>query len=119
MNIEEELIIKEKELLLPETRHSIKKLKELISKEFIEIGSSGRKFGFNEVLEELPNEQNFRVEISDIEFRMIDDDVAQIFYIAKIVCGTENTGNYSRRNSIWRNNSGEWKMVFHQGTRMQ
>jgi len=119
MKIKEELIAKEKELLLPKTRHSPIKLKELISKDFIEIGSSGRKFGRKEVLKELPREQNFRAEISDIEFRMINAGVAQLIYTAKIYHENNEQFSYSRRNSIWKIESDTWKMVFHQGTKME
>lgn len=112
------LIAKENELLLPETRKSTTKLKELLSENFIEIGSSGKIFALKEVLENLPKEKDWRAKISDISFRMISEDVAQLFYDCVIYHHSDEKGSYSRRSSIWKNESDTWKIIFHQGTRI-
>ena len=79
MKLRDILINKENQLLLPQTRQSQIKLKELLSESFIEIGSSGKKFGLKEVLENLPKEKDWSAKISNIEFRMITEEVAQLF----------------------------------------
>lgn len=109
---------KENELLLPQTRCSTVKLKELISENFIEIGSSGKKFGFQEILKKLPQERNWSAEISDIEFRIVAEDVAQLIYNCVIYSSANDKGRYSRRSSIWKKESNTWKMIFHQGTKV-
>jgi hypothetical protein len=118
MELQETLVAKEKELLLPETRHSTARLKELLSEDFVEIGQNGNKFGLNEVLEKLPREAGWSARISDIEFRMINEYVAQVFYIAIIYGDKDSKGTYSKRSSIWKNESGVWRMIFHQGTKI-
>ena len=116
MKLRDILINKENQLLLPQTRQSQIKLKELLSESFIEIGSSGKKFGLKEVLENLPKEKDWSAKISNIEFRMINEDVAQLFYNCVIYHNLDDKGSYSIRNSIWTNESDTWKMIFHQGT---
>ncbi|MEM6402804.1 MAG: DUF4440 domain-containing protein [Cyanobacteria bacterium P01_D01_bin.116] len=112
------LIKKENQLLLPEIRHSTTKLKELLSENFIEIGSSGKKFRLKEVLENLSKEKDWSAKISNIEFRMINEDVAQLFYNCVIYHNLDDKGSYSIRNLIWTNESDTWKMIFHQGTKI-
>ena len=112
------LIKKENQLLLPEIRHSTTKLKELLSENFIEIGSSGKKFRLKEVLENLSKEKDWSAKISNIEFRMINEDVAQLFYNCVIYHNLDDKGSYSIRNLNWTNESDTWKMIFHQGTKI-
>lgn len=118
MDLRKLLVTKEHELILPETRHSPTRLKELLSDDFVEIGQNGNQFGLNEVLESLPKEQGWSAKISDIEFRMLNEDIAQILYTAIIYGNEVNLGTFSKRSTIWKNESGVWRMVFHQGTKI-
>ena len=118
MKLRDILITKENQLLLPQTRHSTTKLKESLSEDFIEIGASGKKFGLKEVLENLPQEEDWSAKISDIEFRRISETVAQLFYNCVIYHDTSDKGSYSIRSSIWKHESDTWKMIFHQGTKI-
>ncbi len=118
MKLQETLVEKEKELLLSETRYSATRLRELLSENFIEIGQSGNVFGLNEVLDSLPKENGWSAKIYDIEFRVITEDITQIFYTAIIYDSEDNNSTYSKRSSIWKNESGVWKMIFHQGSKI-
>ena len=118
MDLQDILVAKEKKLLLPETRHSTTKLTELLSEKFVEIGQSGNKFGLDEILRDLPKEQGWSAEISGIEFRMLSDDIAQLLYTAVIRNNRDSDESRSKRSSIWGNESGVWRMLFHQGTRL-
>lgn len=103
---------------MPETRHSTARLIELLSERFVEIGQSGNKFGLDEVIRDLPKEQGWSAEISDIEFRMLSDDIAQLLYTAVIRGNGDRPASHSKRSSIWGNESGVWRMLFHQGTKL-
>ncbi|MEO0687131.1 MAG: hypothetical protein AAFY76_19300, partial [Cyanobacteria bacterium J06649_11] len=63
-------------------------------------------------------EKDWNAKISDIEFRMISEDVAQLFYNCLIYHNSDDKGSYSRRTSIWKHESDNWKIVFHQGTKI-
>ena len=119
MSLAETIIDKEKALLTWEVRSSADKLKSLLSVEFREMGASGVYFGLSEVLESLPSEENWSCKTKDWEFRMLSDNVVQTIHRAFVVHFEGDEGVYSRRTSIWRNESGEWKMIYHQGTKIE
>ncbi len=54
----------------------------------------------------------------DWECRQLADDIVQTVYRAFIVNDGDGSGTFSRRSSLWRLENGCWKMVFHQGTRV-
>jgi len=111
-----QLIKLEQALLQPQVRGSAAQLTELIAKDFIEVGASGARFGFSDVLTRLPQESPPQFSNSNFELRMLSDSIAQLCYQATI---TDVSGEvkHSRRTSIWRNESANtWKMIYHQGT---
>lgn len=116
MELREQIIEKEKELLSSEVRHSEEKLASLLSKDFKEIGASGSCCGLKEVLELCPKEENWSAQVGDFEFRMLSLDIVQLTFRTFVKRDEKDMGIYSLRSSIWRNESGTWKMVFHQGT---
>jgi len=113
------IIEKEKALLTLGVRSSVEKLKSLLSNEFKEVGASGAYFGLREVLECLPGDGNWSCKTQDWEFRMLNSEIAQTIHKAFIVHSDKDEGTYSRRTSIWKNESGEWKMIYHQGTKVE
>lgn len=110
------LIDQEQMLVSPKTRHTVEVIKRLVDKEFIEVGASGRRFGFDEVIERLPQEAPMRCKQFDFECRMMAQDIAQLCYQAIIY--NEEGELHSRRTSIWRldKENQQWKMLYHQGT---
>ena len=119
MSLAETIIEKENALLTWEVRSSADKLRSLLSVEFREVGASGAYFGLSEVLESLLSEENWSCKTKDWEFRALSDDVVQTIHRAFVVHFEGDKGVYSRRTSIWRNESGEWKMIYHQGTKIE
>lgn len=113
-------LILEKEIALTtfEVRNSADQLCELLSLEFKEIGSSGDYFGLSELLEDLPDEQDWHCHIQEVEFNQITPDVVHLVYLALIKQHESDSGTYSRRSSIWRKEGSNWKMWFHQGTKL-
>ena len=118
MKLEQKILGMEKSLLTFEVRHSREKLMHLISSDFREIGASGRRFGIEEILIRLPKEEFWSCQAQDWEFRMISRDVAQVIFRAFIKHLNTDEGTYSSRSSIWVQEENCWKMIFHQGTKI-
>lgn len=116
MDIEADLIEKEKALLTPKVRSSEARLRALLSPDFLEIGASGDLFGMDSVLDRLPQEAAWSAVAQDFEHRRLSSESVQLFY--RVAISRENSSGtaYSRRTSIWRKDGGDWKMVYHQGT---
>ncbi len=115
MEIKDLIIKQEKDLLTYEVRHSVEKIKSLLSDDFKEFGSSGLYYTLNDILTNLPKEKDLSASIDNIEFKMLSDEVALMTYNAIVVEGKSGETK-SLRSSIWRNEHGNWKMIFHQGT---
>ncbi len=118
MKLEKLIIEKELSLLTFEVRHSESALKSLLSSEFLEVGASGDYFGLSEVLSELPTQDNWKCHAQDFEFRKLDEFIAQLNFRTHITTQDNLVGTYSRRTSIWRLELNGWKMVYHQGTKV-
>ena len=99
-------------------RRSKEKLNELLHDNFEEIGSSGKIYNKDQIIEELFNETPFTINASDFELRMFSEDIAQLKYKIKNTASNTLTRT-SLRSSIWKNEGSKWKMVFHQGTVVQ
>jgi hypothetical protein len=101
----------EEELLLPEVRKSATRVAALLDEEFLEIGSSGRIYDKQQIVDRLQQEQwtGPLSTVSDFSARQLAPDL--ILAIYRIV--ESNT----IRSSIWKATSIGWQMVFHHGTR--
>ncbi|MEJ2795230.1 DUF4440 domain-containing protein [Iodobacter sp. LRB] len=104
-------------LLKESTRLDAQLLNKLIDDDFQEFGASGCAFGKSDVVERLPSgpaptfyPQNFAV----VE---LAPSVVQVTF--RLITYRPDTpdASYSLRSSLWRLSGGEWKMIFHQGTR--
>ncbi len=111
------LIGLEELLFQPDVRSSSSELAQLISDDFIEIGASGLRFGKANVLERLPTEIAPEITATNYELRMFSLDSAQLLYKAEMSKIDHPAPIYSHRCSIWhRGSSGQWQMIYHQGT---
>ncbi|MFD2178441.1 DUF4440 domain-containing protein [Veronia pacifica] len=117
-NVKKQILDKELALHTFKVRSDRKALKNLLTDDFREIGASGAYFGMSEVLERLPTEQNFECHTQDLSFRPITLDVIQVVYRAFIKSNTSEEEAYSYRTSIWRKEGDNWRMCFHQGTKV-
>jgi hypothetical protein len=106
----------ELELLLPETRRSADRLNELIADDFVEFGSSGRRYTKQDVLRELPAANTVSYALSDFEAYTLTADTIHATY--RIARNDLTTGLTSRslRSSLWQYRDKRWQIVFHQGT---
>jgi hypothetical protein len=101
----------EERLLDPAVRASSSEAGKLLPDNFREFGSSGKVFDKAKILEELAASPGFygKYTVTDFSATQLAPDVFLVTY--RIV------ENQTLRSSIWRKFSGDWKMVFHQGTR--
>lgn len=107
------LLEKEGALLDPEIRHSSGALQQLLHPEFIEFGSSGRVYNRQMMIEMMTQEVPAQVVIRDFVVSALSDDTALITYRS-----IGQSGQEARRSSIWVNVDGQWRIRFHQGTRI-
>jgi hypothetical protein len=101
----------EEEPLLPEVLKSAARVAALLAEEFVEIGSSGRIYDKQRIIDRLQQEQwtGPPQTISDFSTRQLAPDLILAIY------GIVESNTI--RSSIWKTTSIGWRMVFHQGTR--
>ncbi|MDE1992838.1 MAG: DUF4440 domain-containing protein [Rhizobiaceae bacterium] len=107
----------EQRLFDPAIRSSREELTKLLSVDFREIGSSGRIFGFEEIVAALAEPETEAVRsLEDFTLQGLADNLALATYRATRV-QPGNTTVRTFRSSLWRrDDDGLWRMVFHQGT---
>ena len=118
MSLKAEIIRLEELLFQKHVRSSPDRLRELLSDDFREIGASGNCFGLDEVLADLPTGEGWSIVTRDHEFQTVTDDVVRLTYRALIRHSINDAGVHSIRSSIWKNCAGQWKMAFHQATKL-
>ncbi len=118
MNITELIKALELELLQPEVRKSKKRLNELIVDNFLEIGSSGRNYNKEDILNELPSQSEIKFSMKDFNAIEISVDTILATYQVEKIILESNEKTKSARSSIWQNKNGNWQMIFHQGTNL-
>jgi hypothetical protein len=100
-------------LLLPEVRRSADQVECLLHPDFVEFGSSGRRWERQEMIEALGAElaKDEAPAASEVAGVRLDDTVVLVTYV------TERHGRRARRSSLWRRgDDGAWRVYFHQGT---
>jgi hypothetical protein len=116
-NIENHIKELEERLLHTDVRENSIIVTELLSDDFEEVGSDGKISSREEVIEWLVNkEENVRWSLNDFRIKELSPDLIVATYIAV----KDNQPNSSRsiRSSIWKKYSDNWKMIFHQGTKI-
>jgi len=106
----------EDKLLQPSVRKSTEQLGVLISDDFIEFGSSGKTYVKKDVLVNLPSSPEIKFNMIDFKTRLLADGLVQSFFKTEKTNAETGAVTISQRSSIWRNEEGEWRMIFHQGT---
>lgn len=115
-NVEKIIFDLETKLQKSAVRKSIEKLDEIISDDLREITSSGTVATKEDCLINLPAAPEIKFVMTDFSIRQLAPDLIQSFFkTEKTVAGTDKV-SYSMRSSIWKNENGKWKMLFHQGT---
>jgi hypothetical protein len=101
----------EEQLLRPEVRTSAERLAALLADDFTEIGSSGRVYDKQQIIDQLQYEERQEPQptLRDFFARWLAADLVLVTY--SIV------ESQTIRSSIWKLIDGRWQIVFHQGTR--
>ncbi len=103
-------------LLKPEVRSSREALDNLLTDDFIEFGSSGKKYTKADILERLPKTIE-KVEYNVTDFNVINpsDDIAIATYKTEKIIDCKDKV-VSKRCSHWRKTDNGWQMFFHEAT---
>jgi hypothetical protein len=109
MSTESEIFELENQLLDSGKRHSEDFLKEILSEEFVEIGSSGKTYDREDTIKELLKSKDFEYEISDFKTIELGKDIILASYKIKL------NGKLSSRNSLWKKFNDKWRIVYHRG----
>lgn len=108
-----QVIDDELRLLTPEVRNSAAEVERLLHPDFVEFGSSGRRWSRHDMLEAIGAmfTEEDRPTASDVEAVRLAEWVIHVTYT------TEAPGRAARRSSLWRKTAdGTWRLYFHQGT---
>ena len=108
----------EEALLDPVVRSDRTRVWELLADEFVEFGSSGRRWTRDEILDLLAGETSAPIQMADFACARLAEDVALVTYRAWCTDARTGTQFSSLRSSIWTKKAGEWRLRFHQPTRM-
>ncbi|WP_326792177.1 nuclear transport factor 2 family protein [Streptomyces sp. NBC_00841] len=104
-------------LMDPDVRTSRSRARQLLDPDFVEVGASGRRWTYEDMLAALPEmdgaeEDGPRFEPSDMTGVLLASGLVHLTY--ETVIG----GNRARRSSLWRrwSASATWQMYYHQAT---
>jgi len=108
----------EESLLDPRVRRSREALGDLLAEEFLEFGSSGRRFTRAQIVEALvaEAEDEPRFSLADFSVLVLAPNVALATYRAEARGAHRSGPRDSLRSSVWILRSGRWQLLFHQGT---
>lgn len=103
-------------LLKPEVRSSKAALGRLLTDDFVEFGTSGKKYTKADILERLPNTlENVEYRVSDFSVETPSANTAiAMFKTERTTDGKDKV--ISQRSSHWRKTEKGWQMFFHEAT---
>ncbi len=107
----------EEKLLNYSVRKSADAVSSMLCDDFREFGSSGRVFSKPEMIASLQAESPRQVLMEDFRAELIAESVALVTYTTSKEEPAAGTVK-ALRSSLWLYRSGEWKMLFHQGTKI-
>ena len=107
---------REESLLNPAVRRDRARVAALLAEDFQEFGSSGRLWTREQILGLLATETPQPLSMEDFECHQIADGVALVCYRSVRIDPLTHQPATALRSSLWTNQSGEWRMRFHQGT---
>ncbi|MGW6564700.1 nuclear transport factor 2 family protein [Streptomyces sp. NPDC054975] len=111
-----EAIAAELRLLEPSVRSSRLLARDLLDPEFVEVGASGRRWTYEEMLAALPEMQGAaddgpRYEPAGMTGTLLAPGLVHLTYATHI------DGRHALRSSLWRRHTdGTWRMYYHQAT---
>ena len=103
----------EESLLDPAVRRDRARVSALLTEDFQEFGASGRVWSREQILELLATENYDPQTMEDFKCHWLAEGVVLATYRA-----VREDGSSMLRSSIWIKEAGEWRVRFHQGTRV-
>lgn len=101
----------EARLLDPHVRSQPALVVELLHEDFIEYGSSGRRWTRDDIVGALASESDAnRIETFDVTGSLLSDDVVLVTY------RSSRGGLQAWRSSVWKREGGRCRVLFHQAT---
>ena len=101
----------------PDVRNDIHRLEALLHGSFSEFGRSGRSYGRDDILRELPSEgADAAIWSQDFRLEEIVSGVALLTYNSASIHEDGTLSRYTRRSSLWQHSEHGWQLRFHQGT---
>jgi hypothetical protein len=116
MTLGEQLQQLEESLLRNVVRKDIVRASALLADGFREIGSSGRIYDKNQVLQALQNETEVTIDMLDFACMPLSDHAAVITY-RSVRVGSNEDAVEALRSSVWVRREDRWQLLFHQATR--
>ncbi len=113
MDLKQQILQYENDFFLKKFCDDIKSLNNRIHDEFIEFGKSGKVFDKNSIIKYLNSlDEDRDIEIISFKVKRIKEDVI----IANYISYEKEIEVKALRTSIWKKESSDWKLYFHQGT---
>ena len=106
----------EEALLDQAVRRNHQQVAELLTEDFLEFGSSGKVWARDQILELLEAEDYHPLAMEDFQCALLAETVALVIYRAVRTDARTGEKASSLRSSLWTNESGAWRLRFHQGT---
>jgi hypothetical protein len=107
----------EKRLLNSATGCNASLVTSTLTPDFQEFGTSGLVYVRADIVDALADEPPTTISAEDFDVRVISADAALLTYKStKTVDGAASVR--ALRSSLWVRRDGEWRMLFHQGTRI-
>ena len=105
----ERVVARELALLDAEVRRHPDRVRAFLHSDFLEFGASGRVWDRTSIAE-VTSGVDEPITATDVEVRRLRPDVALLTY-------RSHAGErHALRSSVWVRESGDWLLVFHQGT---
>jgi hypothetical protein len=103
-------------LMQPPIRRSATELNQLLADDFREFGGSGRVFDKQQIIDALNTQPPCQLWLEEFQVTSLAPDVVLVTYRENGRFVDSEKVLHSLRSSIWRNENGRWKVMFHQGT---
>jgi hypothetical protein len=103
----------EESLWREETRYDPGHMQAVLAPGFVEFGMSGRRYDRDAVLQTVSGPIGARLPLPHFTVVFVRPDVALVTYISQDEADGPRRAN---RMSLWDRVSGQWQLLFHQGT---
>jgi len=104
----------ENHLLKDDIRNNTEEIKKCIHKDFIELTTSGNVYKYSKGDKFGPNINKTFIVDDSFDVRRLSFNLYQVIYKTNNI-----DGDIVNRSSIWKKHFSNWKIIFHQGTRVR